>query len=73
MTALQVVVAVAADDVTDVLAAVAGRPLVVVVHESVDGEQTVAGTVGSRTSAGTPGADRPAAGATSPATEGPAG
>ena len=35
-TAIQVVVAVAADDAPDVLAAIAGRPLVVVVHDSVD-------------------------------------
>jgi hypothetical protein len=35
-TAIQVVVAVPADDAPDVLAAIAGRPLVVVVHDSVD-------------------------------------
>jgi hypothetical protein len=35
-TAVQVVIAVAADEAPDVLAAIAGRPLVVVVHESVD-------------------------------------
>jgi hypothetical protein len=35
-TAIQVVVAVAADDAPDVLGAIAGRPLVVVVHDSVD-------------------------------------
>jgi hypothetical protein len=35
-TTVQVVVAVAADEAPDVLAAVGGRPLVVVVHESVD-------------------------------------
>lgn len=35
-TTVQVVVAVAADDAADILAAVGGRPLVVVVHESVD-------------------------------------
>jgi hypothetical protein len=35
-TAVQVVVAIAADTAPDVLAAVGGRPLVVVVHESVD-------------------------------------
>jgi hypothetical protein len=33
-TAIQVVVSVAADDAPDVLAAIAGRPLVVVVHDS---------------------------------------
>jgi len=37
-TAVQVVVAVAAEDAPDVLAAVGGRPLVVVVHESVDAD-----------------------------------
>ncbi|MCV2488626.1 SAF domain-containing protein [Geodermatophilus sp. YIM 151500] len=36
-TTVQVVLAVAADRVPDVLAAVGGRPLVVAVHESVDG------------------------------------
>jgi hypothetical protein len=35
-TTVQVVVAVAAGDAPDVLAAVGGRPLVVVVHESID-------------------------------------
>jgi hypothetical protein len=35
-TAIQVVVSVAADDAPDVLAAIAGRPLVVVVHGSAD-------------------------------------
>jgi hypothetical protein len=35
-TAVQVVVAVPADEAPDVLAAIGGRPLVVVVHESVD-------------------------------------
>lgn len=38
-TAVQVVVAVAAEDAPDVLAAVGGRPLVVVVHDSVDAEE----------------------------------
>jgi hypothetical protein len=37
-TAVQVVVAVAADDAADVLAAIGGRPLVVVVHGSPDVE-----------------------------------
>jgi SAF domain len=70
-TAVQVVVAVAADDAADVLAAIAGRPLVVVVHDSVDGEEVEAGTVGSRASGGTPG---PAsAGVPSSAPAGPAG
>ena len=36
-TTVQVVVAVAADRAPDVLAAIGGRPLAVVVHESVDG------------------------------------
>ena len=35
-TAVQVVVAVPADEAADVLAAIGGRPLVVVVHDSVD-------------------------------------
>ena len=67
-TAVQVVVAVSADDAADVLAAIAGRPLVVVVHGSVDGEEVEAGTVGSRAAAGTP-----MAGAPSSAPAGPAG
>jgi hypothetical protein len=37
-TAVQVVIAVAAEEAPDVLAAIAGRPLVVVVHESVDAD-----------------------------------
>jgi len=37
-TAIQVVVAVSAGDAPDVLAAIGGRPLVVVVHDSVDAE-----------------------------------
>ena len=41
-TAIQVVIAVAADDAADVLAAIAGRPLVVVVHESADAASGVA-------------------------------
>jgi hypothetical protein len=45
-TAVQVVVAVAAEDAPDVLVAVGGRPLVVVVHESVDTEED--SEVGSR-------------------------
>ncbi|NYJ04586.1 SAF domain-containing protein [Petropleomorpha daqingensis] len=35
-TTVQVVVSVAADEATDVLSAIGGRPLVVVVHDSVD-------------------------------------
>jgi hypothetical protein len=45
-TAVQVVVAVSDGDADEVLTAIAGRPLVVVVHESVDAE--VAGAAGSR-------------------------
>src|SRR3954469_18279408 len=41
-TAIQVVVAVGADDAADVLAAIAGRPLVVVVHDSADAASGVA-------------------------------
>src|SRR4051794_9276779 len=37
-TAVQVVVSVAADEAADVLSAIGGRPLVVVVHDSVDAE-----------------------------------
>lgn len=59
-TAVQVVVAVSDDDAADVLAAIAGRPLVAVVHASVD-EQVEAGTPGSP------------AGLTSSAPAGPAG
>jgi hypothetical protein len=33
---VQVVVSVAADEAADVLSAIGGRPLVVVVHDSVD-------------------------------------
>ncbi|CAA9251359.1 MAG: hypothetical protein AVDCRST_MAG52-2094 [uncultured Blastococcus sp.] len=47
-SAVQVVVAVAAEDAADVLAAIAGRPLVVVVRESVDGEGPQAGVVAPR-------------------------
>jgi SAF domain len=41
-TAIQVVVAVAADEAPEVLAAIAGRPLVVVVHDSVEGDSVTA-------------------------------
>ena len=41
-TAVQVVVSVTADDAPDVLAAIAGRPLVVVVHDSADAGTGVA-------------------------------
>jgi hypothetical protein len=41
-TAIQVVIAVGADDAPDVLAAIAGRPLVVVVHDSVEADPVTA-------------------------------
>ncbi len=41
-TAIQVVIAVSADEAPDVLAAIAGRPLVVVVHDSVDADPVTA-------------------------------
>jgi hypothetical protein len=41
-TAIQVVVSVAADDAPDVLAAIAGRPLVVVVHDSEEAGSGIA-------------------------------
>ncbi|WP_245161236.1 SAF domain-containing protein [Blastococcus sp. CT_GayMR16] len=41
-TAIQVVVAVTARDAPDVLGAIAGRPLVVVVHDSVDADSGTA-------------------------------
>lgn len=44
-TAIQVVVAVAAADAPDVLARIAGRPLVVVVHDSVDTATAPVGSV----------------------------
>ena len=67
-TAVQVVIAVSADDAADVLAAIAGRPLVVVVHDSVDGGEVEVGTVAPR-----PAGDAPAAEATAPAPAGPVG
>jgi hypothetical protein len=42
-TTLQIVISVPADEAADVLGAIAGRPLVVVVHESVDGGDDRAG------------------------------
>jgi hypothetical protein len=72
-TAVQVVVAMSADDADDVLSAIAGRPLVVVVHGSVDGEDVEAGTVGPRAGAGTSAPSTPPAGVASPAPAGPAG
>jgi hypothetical protein len=71
--AIQVVVAVSADDVADVLAAIAGRPLAVVVHDSVDAD-TVAGTVRTRNGdAGAAPTSTPAADGTTSAPAGPAG
>jgi hypothetical protein len=51
-TAIQVVVAVAADHAPDVLAAIGGRPLVVVVHDSADAASGV--TEAGRTPAAGP-------------------
>jgi SAF domain len=71
-TAIQVVVAVAAEDAPDVLASIGGRPLVVVLHDSVDAESVDRGTPGSRAGDGpTAVPPRPAA-PTSPAA-GPTG
>lgn len=77
-SAVQVVVAVAADDADDVLGAIAGRPLVLVVHESVDGEDVEVGTAGPRAAAGTgapqaPGEAGTSAGTVPTAPAGPAG
>jgi hypothetical protein len=87
-TAIQVVVAVSADDVADVLAAISGRPLAVVVHDSVDSDavdsdavdsdavdsDAGAGTVGSRNGdAGAAPTSTPATGGTTSAPAGPAG
>ncbi len=64
-TTVQVVVTVAADDAQDVLAAIGGRALVVVVRDSVD-----AGAAAS----GSPGPPAPSSGSpTSPTTAGPTG
>ncbi len=71
-TVVQVVVAVAADDAADVLTAIGGRPLVVVVHESVDGSGVAAGTVGSQ-AGGSLSTGTPAAGASTSAPVEPAG
>lgn len=73
-TAVQVVVAVTAGDVADILAAIAGRPLVVVVHDSVDADEVPAGTVGSRTASTDAVPTRsPEAGGTASAPAGPTG
>jgi hypothetical protein len=50
-TTVQVVVSVAADEASDVLAAIGGRPLVVVVHDSIDAAGSPASTGGSAASA----------------------
>jgi hypothetical protein len=72
-TAVQVVVAVSADDVADVLAAITGRPLVVVVHESVDSGNGVAGAVGSRADDDGAPVSSPASGGATSAPSGPTG
>jgi hypothetical protein len=71
-TVVQVVIAVAADDAADLLAAIAGRPLVVVAHGSVDADDVVAGTVGSGGRDADP-TRSPAAGGTTSAPAGPTG
>jgi SAF domain len=68
-TAVQVVVAVSAEDAPDVLASIGGRPLVVVVHDSVDADSVDRGSPGARTdpedtSGASDGATSPAAGPT---------
>jgi hypothetical protein len=60
-TAVQVVVAIVAEEVPDVLAAIAGRPLVVVVHGSVD---TADARPGARTGGSASGTSRPSTGST---------
>ncbi len=55
-TTVQVVVAVAADEAPDILAAAGGRPLVVVVHESVEATTAGEGTAGGSGSSGALGA-----------------
>jgi hypothetical protein len=54
-TAIQVVVAVSAEDAPDVLAAIGGRPLVVVVHDSVDTDVEAGSVNPSPAGAGTSG------------------
>ncbi|TKJ32092.1 SAF domain-containing protein [Blastococcus sp. CCUG 61487] len=49
---VQVVVSVAQDEAADVLTAIGGRPLVVVVHTSVEGDGQEAGRVPAATAAG---------------------
>jgi hypothetical protein len=72
-TAVQVVVAVASDDAADMLAAIAGRPLVVVVHESVDSGEVQAGTAGSRSDDAGPSTSGPVAGGTTSTPADPTG
>ena len=61
-TTVQVVVSVPADEAADVLAVIAGRPLVVVLHESVDADASAgrSGQTTDRDAGGTPGATRSA-------------
>ncbi|MGY1813468.1 SAF domain-containing protein [Blastococcus sp. SYSU D00820] len=72
-TTVQVVVSVAADEAPDVLAAIGGRPLVVVVHDSVEGAAPSAGSVpsGSVPSGSVPSSSAPPGSA--PATAEPTG
>jgi hypothetical protein len=62
-TTVQIVISVPADEAADVLGAIAGRPLVVVVHESVDAGGDTTGRAGTRDED-----DDAAAGSTSGAT-----
>ncbi|MGY1740746.1 MULTISPECIES: SAF domain-containing protein [unclassified Blastococcus] len=76
-TTVQVVVSVEADDADRVLAAIGGRPLVVVVHGSVDTAPPSAGSVPSAAPAsagagGSPGTAAPSS-ATAPSSSQPAG
>ncbi|WP_040339045.1 SAF domain-containing protein, partial [Candidatus Blastococcus massiliensis] len=59
-TTVQVVVSVAADEAADVLAAIGGRPLVVVVHTSVDAGSEGPGRVPSASSGGASATTSPA-------------
>jgi hypothetical protein len=60
-SAIQVVVAVSAEDAPLVLASIGGRPLVVVVHDSVDTESVDHGTPGPRPAPGATGSTVPSA------------
>nr|WP_275585448.1 SAF domain-containing protein [Blastococcus saxobsidens] len=70
-TTVQVVVSVPADDAADVLAAIAGRPLVVVAHESVVDPADRPVTVGSAARPTAPASSAPAAPSTPPAPDVP--